>query len=158
FEEDDHGVVIAESQRDDLEPYLGLHYPATDVPSPARQLYILNGLRLIPDRSYHPVEIIPSVNPATGRPLDMTYAGLRSVSPVHLSYLKHADMMGFLSISIVRGERLWGVIMCHSEAPRYLAYDIRMACEFLGEMLSLQLAAKEETESAATSREVAAVL
>ncbi|GER91792.1 hypothetical protein KDW_59540 [Dictyobacter vulcani] len=107
FEEDGHGIVIAEDKRDDLETYLHLHYPASDIPQQARRLYLLNWLRLIVDVNYQPAPIIPELNPATGKILDMSYAALRSVSPVHVQYLKNMGVQASMSISIVRNDRLW---------------------------------------------------
>ncbi len=86
FDPEWNGEVIAEDRRRDLEPFLGLHYPASDIPAQARALYTTNWMRLIPDAGYRPVPLEPAVHPGTGRPLDLAGSMLRSDSPVHLEY------------------------------------------------------------------------
>jgi light-regulated signal transduction histidine kinase (bacteriophytochrome) len=110
FDEDDSGHVIAENKLEELEPYLGLHYPATDIPLPARKLYCLNFLRLIPDVNYQSVELIPANNPLTQNPLDLSYSVLRSVSPIHLEYLENMGVKASLSISLIKDKKLWGLV------------------------------------------------
>lgn len=146
FDVDGHGSVVAESRRNDLEPFLGLHYPASDIPAQARRLYTLNLLRLIADVNYTPADVVPTINPLTGGLLDMSYCVLRSVSPIHVQYLKNMGVAASMSISILKDGELWGLIACHHYAPRFVAYDIRTACEFVGQVVSLQLATKQETE------------
>jgi two-component system, chemotaxis family, sensor kinase Cph1 len=146
FASDGSGEVIAEERRDDLEPFLGLHYPASDIPKQARALYVLNHLRLIADATYTSV---PMLALELTEPLDMSYCFLRSVSPIHLEYLANMGVKASMSISIVRDGQLWGLIACHHySGARLLAYNERAACEFLGQMVSLQLASKEQAESA----------
>jgi chemotaxis family two-component system sensor kinase Cph1 len=144
FDADGHGSVVAESKRDDMEPFLGLHYPASDIPAQARRLYTLNLLRLIGDVGYTPADIVPTLSPETGAVLDMSYCVLRSVSPIHLQYLKNMGVGASMSISILQDGALWGLIACHHDTPRFLSYDIRTACEFVGQVVSLQLATKQD--------------
>ena len=146
FEQDGHGVVCAEAKREDLAPFLGLHYPASDIPAQARRLYLLNWLRLIPDSSYAPVPLTPLANPLTNRSLDMSYSVLRSVSPVHLEYLANMGVAASMSISLIVDNALWGLIACHHDTPRYISYDLRTACELIGRMMSLQLPLAVERE------------
>lgn len=80
FLEDASGWVIAESKQDGLEPFLDLHYPASDIPVQARALYLRNWLRVIPSVDYEPAALKPAANPQTGRPLDMSQALLRNVA------------------------------------------------------------------------------
>ncbi|GCE28664.1 histidine kinase [Dictyobacter alpinus] len=148
FEDDGHGVVIAEDKREDLEPYLHLHYPASDIPVQARRLYKLNWLRLIADIDYRPATIIPALNPLTGQMLDMSYSVLRSVSPIHVTYLRNMGVQASMSISIVRDNELWGLIACHHTTSRLVPYGIRSACEILGRTMSLQLPTIEAQEEA----------
>lgn len=143
FDADWNGTVVAEDRNDELPSYLGLHFPASDIPAQARELYRRNRLRLIPDADYEPVPLIPSLNPTTGRPLDLTLAGLRSVSPVHVEYMKNMGTAASMSISILRDGALWGLISCHHKTPRSVPFEVRTACDFLGQVLSLQLAARE---------------
>jgi chemotaxis family two-component system sensor kinase Cph1 len=146
FNPDGAGQVIAEDKREDLESYLNLHYPATDIPQQARQLYILNRLRLIPDINYQPAPLIPSLNPLTHQPLDLSQAVLRSVSPIHIEYLQNMGVTASMSISLLDGNQLWGLIACHHYSPKHIPYDIRTVCEFLGQIMSLEIATKEDSE------------
>ena len=148
FADDDSGHVLAEAKRDDLESFLGLHYPASDIPKQARALYVKSWLRFKTDNDAAPVALVPEINPQTGKPLDMSYAVLRSMSPIHTEYLRNMGVQATMSISIVKDNKLWGLVACHHYAtPRYVAHDARMACEFLAHLLSLQMSAKEEAEN-----------
>jgi light-regulated signal transduction histidine kinase (bacteriophytochrome)/ActR/RegA family two-component response regulator len=141
-----NGEVISEAKRDDLEPFLGLHYPASDIPRQARELYSTNWLRFIPDRDYVPCSII-NANGGDAVPLDLSQAVLRSVSPVHIEYLRNMGVGASMSISIMKDDRLWGLIACHHYSPRYVHYDIRKASELLGHFLSLQISRVESAET-----------
>ncbi|PNY79585.1 cyanobacterial phytochrome A [Deinococcus koreensis] len=149
FADDGTGQIIAEDKQDALTPFLGLHYPASDIPRQARALYVLNMLRIVGDVNYEPVPLIPTLLPTTGAPTDMSHCVLRSVSPVHVQYLQNMGVGATLTISILRGGELWGLIACHHQTPRRVGYDVRAACEFLGQVMSLQLSAKEEHEEQA---------
>ncbi|HLT30262.1 MAG TPA: ATP-binding protein [Myxococcaceae bacterium] len=146
FDADGHGSVIAESLAQGLDPYLGLHYPASDIPKQARELYRRNWLRIIPDSAYTPVPLIPELRPDTGAPLDLSGSVLRSVSPVHREYLRNFGSQASLSISILRGDALWGLITCGNGRPRFVPYELRSACEAIGQLVSLQISALEELE------------
>ena len=146
FMQDDSGWVIAESRKSDLEPFLDLHYPAADIPKQARALYIKNWLRLITQVNYHAAPLLPPMNPRTGEPLDMSQAILRDVSPVHRHYLRNMGIDASMSISIIRGGKLWGLIACHHYSPRLLPRHLRAVCELFGSMFSLQLEARETGE------------
>ena len=144
FHPDDSGEVIAENKTEKLSPYMGLHYPATDIPQPARRLYKLNLLRIVPDINYEPVKL--PLNPETNLPFDLSFAVLRSVSPIHIEYLKNMGVLASMSISLIKDGQLWGLIACHHYSPKYIDYQIRTACEFLGQVMSLELAAKEANQ------------
>ena len=153
FDAEWNGSVVAEAKRADLEPFLGLHYPAADIPRQARELYTRNWLRFIPDRDYEPSSVVPTLHPATGRPLDMSHSVLRSVSPIHVQYLRNMGVTASMSISLLRDGRLWGLVACHHYAgTRFVPYDVRTACELLGRVFSYQLTAKESAEVAAHVR------
>ncbi|HWA77075.1 MAG TPA: response regulator [Polyangiaceae bacterium] len=147
FARDASGEVIAEAKRDDLESYLGLHYPASDIPAQARRLYTINWLRLIADVGYQPVPIQPTLNPLDGASLDLSHSVLRSVSPIHVEYLTNMGVKASMSISLVVDEKLWGLVACHHYAPYFVAYEARAASEFLGEALSWQIAARERADA-----------
>lgn len=147
FDQEWNGQVFAEARRADLTPLLDLHFPASDIPKQARRLYELNKIRLIADVNDPPAPLVPEANPTTGRPLDLSFAVLRSVSPVHIQYLKNMGAHTSMSISLIKGGRLWGLLSCmHYSGPRYVPPGVRDACAFLGELVSAQLAVKEETE------------
>jgi light-regulated signal transduction histidine kinase (bacteriophytochrome) len=140
FDREWNGEVVAEDRRPDLEPFLGLWYPASDIPAQARALYATNWMRLIPDARYTRVPLEPAVVPGTGRPLDLSAAVLRSVSPVHLEYLANMGVVASMSVSLIDRGRLWGLIACHHYAgPRRPSYTDRVAAEFLGRTASLLL-------------------
>lgn len=135
-----NGDVVAESKREDLNSFLGLHYPSTDIPAQARALYEKNWVRLISDVDYTPVPLVPSIDPASGTPLDLTCSTLRSVSPIHVEYLQNMGVHASMSISLLRHGRLWGLIACHHYAGSHLPpFGTRAAAEFLGSTLSLRL-------------------
>ncbi len=135
-----NGEVIAEARREDLEPFLDLRFPASDIPAQARALYTTNWMRLIPDAGYARVPLEPAVNPSTGRPLDLSGAMLRSVSPVHLEYLANMGVVSSMSVSLIDRGRLWGLISCHHYAgPHRPSVADRTAAEFLGRTASLLL-------------------
>ncbi|HEY9643772.1 MAG TPA: GAF domain-containing protein, partial [Coleofasciculaceae cyanobacterium] len=140
------GQVIAEDKLETLTPYLGLHYPASDIPQQARQLYTLNWLRLIPDSDYQPANLVSADAALSDRPLDLSLSVLRSVSPIHLEYLKNMGVCASMSISLIRDQKLWGLIACHHMSPRYVTYGMRTLCEFIGQVMSIELTTKEEHE------------
>ena len=146
FMQDESGWVIAESRKPDLQPFLNLHYPAADIPKQARALYIRNWLRLITQVNYDPAPLLPTNNPRTGEPLDMSQAILRDVSPIHRQYLRNMGIDASMSISIIRGGKLWGLIACHHYSPRLLPRHLRAVCELFGSMFSLHLEARETGE------------
>lgn len=146
FAPDESGEMIAEAKRADLDPLLGLHYPATDIPQQARAMYLKNWLRFIPDVDYQPAPLVPVRNPATGRPPDMTYSVLRSVSPIHIQYLKNMGVAATMTISIMQEGRLWGMLMCHHDSPRLVSYELREMCLFIGKTFSALLRTKEQLE------------
>jgi two-component system, chemotaxis family, sensor kinase Cph1 len=144
FASDFSGQVVAEERCADVESYLGLHFPATDIPAQARRLYSINPVRIIPDIGYRAVPITPAINPITRKAIDLSFAILRSVSPIHLEYMLNIGMHGTMSISIMRGERLWGMIACHNRAPKYVDLDTRQACELVAQVLAWQIGVMEE--------------
>jgi len=146
FLHDESGWVIAEAREPHLEPFLDLHYPAADIPQQARALYVKSWLRLITQVDYDPAALMPVDNPRTGEPLDMSHAILRDVSPVHRQYLRNMGIDASMSISIILGGKLWGLIACHHYSPRLLPRHLRAMCELFGSMFSLQLELREKGE------------
>jgi light-regulated signal transduction histidine kinase (bacteriophytochrome) len=144
FATDFSGQVIAEDRDEAVESFLGLHFPPSDIPVQARKLYALNPLRIIPDIDYRPAPLVPTLNPLTSRPVDLSLSVLRSVSPIHLEYMRNIGMHGTMSISIMRGERLWGLIACHNRQPRHAGPDARQASEMIAQVLAWQIGVMEE--------------
>jgi two-component system, chemotaxis family, sensor kinase Cph1 len=147
FAADGSGEVIAESVAANLETFLGLHYPAVDIPEPARRLFSLSWLRHLPDVDYVPVPLVPARTPESTGPVDLSYSFLRSVSVMYSGYLKNMGVKASLVTTLLKDGRLWGLISCmHHAAPRYLPYEVRIAVECLAHILSLQMGAKETEE------------
>ncbi|WP_293133716.1 ATP-binding protein [Microcoleus sp. bin38.metabat.b11b12b14.051] len=144
---DGSGEVIAENKRSDLTSYLGLHFPASDIPPPAKELYRLNKLRLITNVNYQPSSLIPPDCPLTNAAPDLTFSILKSVSPCHIEYLQNMKVGASMSISLLKNNQLWGLIACHHGTPKYLPYHTRTICEFIGQVMSLELSNKEEQEN-----------
>ena len=149
FDADWNGTVIAEDGDGVLPSYLDLRFPATDIPAQARELYLLNRLRLIPSSSYDPVPIEPATSPVDGAPLDLSDAALRSVSPIHLEYMRNMGTGASMSISLVVDGALWGLISCHNRNPMEVDARIRAACEFLGRIVGHQIAFHERRRESA---------
>ena len=151
FMEDSSGFVIAESLAEGIgqSPFLGLHYPASDIPEPARRLFTKTRVRHQPDIGYTPVPIHPALNPSTGRPLDLTYALLRSVPVMYSLYLKNMGTDSSLVMTVLKEGKLWGLIACHHHSgTRHVPFEARSACEFLAHMLSMLIGSKEDLEHA----------
>ena len=145
FDEAGHGQVLAEDTDPGYDSYAGHHFPADDIPQQARALYVLNHFRQIADAHYRPVPLRiddPTLAPAD---IDLSQAQLRSVSPVHLEYMRNMGTLASMSVSIVIEGRLWGLISCHDHAPRFIGVSTRLACEHLGQLLALQIQSKQAT-------------
>jgi two-component system, chemotaxis family, sensor kinase Cph1 len=149
FDSDGHGEVLAERVDPGYDSYAGHRFPANDVPRQARELYLVNHIRLIPDANYTPVPLVPAQGQADPAGLDLSFAALRSVSPVHLEYMRNMGTAASMSVSIVARGRLWGLISCHDRDAKYLPFQTRVACEHLGRLLSLQIQAQEDNAEVA---------
>ncbi len=140
FGEEGHGSVDAEARNAALEPYLGLHYPASDIPQQARALYLKSWLRIIPDGRYAPSQLVPALRPDTGTPLDLSLSVLRSVSAVHLEYMANMGVRGAMSASLIVRDRLWGLVSCASHGgPHFVPYEIRSVVEIIARFVSLEI-------------------
>lgn len=145
FDQNGSGCVIAEAKNEALESYLGLHYPATDIPETSRNLYTKSLLRFIPNFKAKFSHLIPT------KPLDLTNSRLRSYDSCCFEFHQNMGVEALLVISLIRDgakqpsddyRKLWGLISCHNQTPKYLPYETRTACEFLGEIISLELGNK----------------
>jgi len=149
FHADHHGEVIAESKRDTLDPWLGLHYPAADIPQPAREIFKRIWIRPLPDAAGPLVELVPLVNPDTGLALDMTHCALRGASVMYSEYLANMGVAASLTMPIMRDGELWGLIACHHYTTTHFSYEVRAACELLSQVASLKLKSAEQAEQLA---------
>jgi two-component system, chemotaxis family, sensor kinase Cph1 len=147
FLPDGSGSVSAESKRAQLAPYLHLRYPAGDIPAQARRLYVLNAIRHIADVSEAPVAIEPALS-ANGMPLNLTQSTLRSVSPIHIEYLKNMGVAASMSVSIVVDGKLWGLIACHHMEPLSVPHAVRVSCTVLAQVLSITVERNELSQRA----------
>ncbi|WZL89437.1 ATP-binding protein [Salinimicrobium sp. 3283s] len=143
FDEEWNGEVIAETKNDDLESWLGLRYPATDIPEQSRKMFLKHRVRIIANVHYTPVPLKPEISPVTGKPLDISRSSLRAVSPIHIEYLKNMGVGASLSAAIVVKGKLWGLIACHHQAEKHLDFYQRESCRFLAQMLSTEITLHE---------------
>lgn len=146
FAPDGSGEVAAESCRPSIGNFKGLHYPATDIPAQARALYKRNLLRVITDVNAAPVPIVPALDTA-GQPIDLSLSILRSVSPIHIEYLKNMGVAASMSISIIVDDKLWGLFACHHYSPMSPSFERRSVCELFAQMFSMRLESRERKET-----------
>jgi len=144
FDTGGHGQVLAESKENGYESYLGQHFPASDVPAQARALYALSPIRLIQDANYTAAPLVPELNPVSGKRNDLSFAALRSVSPVHLQYMRNMGTLASMSVSLIVKGELWGLISCHNAGPCPVQVEKRTACEQLGQILALCIESRED--------------
>ncbi|WP_428491299.1 GAF domain-containing protein [Rhodopila sp.] len=143
FDEEGHGEVFSEAREPTLEPFLGNRYPATDIPQIARRLYERNRVRVLRDVEYTPAALTPPLSPITGDHLDMSLCSLRSISPIHVQYLKNMGVRGTLVVSLLVNGKLWGLVSCHHYVPRFMHFEERAVCELLAEAVATRIAALE---------------
>ena len=144
FANDGHGEVVAEAKEDTLDPWLGLHYPASDIPRQARELYKLNLTRIIADVHSEPSKVISVAYPPQS--LDLTNSQLRAVSPVHVQYLKNMGVASSFSVSLICNKELWGLIACHNYTPKFIDFKTRESAKLIGQILSSSLAFRQDEE------------
>lgn len=152
FDKDYNGEVFAESCNEDLEPFLGLHYPHTDIPPQARELYERNLLRLITDIDYTPVPIYTIDNGTDDKTLDLSLSVLRSTSPMHVQYLNNMGVGATLTISLLHQKKLWGLIACHHYSPKNLSPEMRLAALLQGHFITSQIDVRQASEEYEVSR------
>ncbi|PWB27381.1 ATP-binding protein [Flavobacterium sp. HTF] len=157
FDEQYNGEVFAESCREDLEPFLGLHYPHTDIPAQARELYIKNQLRLIVDVNYEPVPIF-TVDDSENKNLDLSLSILRSTSPIHVEYLQNMGVGATLTISLIHHGRLWGLIACHHYSKKNISPEIRLAAKLQGQFITSQIDIRQSNDENLNAQNTAEAL
>jgi light-regulated signal transduction histidine kinase (bacteriophytochrome) len=146
FDRDGHGEIVAEAKDPEMEPYLGLHYPATDIPHQARRLYLAQRVRTIVDVGYRPVPVLANSGLSHGEPLDMTYCALRSISPLHIEYLQNMKVGATFAISLIHSNELWGMLLCHHRTAKHLSPAMRSFCDLLGQTASLLIEVTQHSE------------
>lgn len=161
FHDDDHGEVVAELTKPGLEPYLGLHYPSTDIPQASRFLFMKNKVRMIVDCCAKNVKVLQDEK----LPLDLTLCGstLRAPHSCHLQYMENMNSIASLVMAVVINEgdyevagpdsaqtqkrkRLWGLVVCHNTTPRFVPFPLRYACEFLAQVFAIHVNKELELE------------
>ncbi|MCP2029692.1 light-regulated signal transduction histidine kinase (bacteriophytochrome) [Flavobacterium sp. HSC-32F16] len=158
FDEQYNGEVIAENCREDLEPFLGLHYPHTDIPAQARELYIKNQLRLIVDIDYKPVPIFTIDDHKENKNLDLSLSILRSTSPIHVEYLKNMGVGATLTISLIHKGRLWGLIACHHYSKKNISPEIRLAAKLQGQFITSQIDIRQSNDENVSAQKASLAL
>ncbi|SEL94737.1 Bacteriophytochrome (light-regulated signal transduction histidine kinase) [Pseudoxanthomonas sp. GM95] len=138
-----NGAVVAEERNQVLPSYMDLRFPESDIPAQARELYRRNTVRLIPNSTYTATPLLRSADARAEAPTDLSLSTLRSVSPVHLQYMRNMGTGASMSVSLLQGDKLWGLVSCHNAEPRRVPYHVRTACEFIGQILSLQISLRE---------------
>jgi chemotaxis family two-component system sensor kinase Cph1 len=160
FDPEWNGEIIAEARAEELTSILGLHYGAADIPAKVRDHCSVHWLRFIADRDDVPSKLVsddPSLRLARSR-FDLSNAALRSVSPIHFDYLRNIGAVAAMTVSLLQGGQLWGLIVCHHHSPHFVPYEVRLACESLGQILSWQIASKEHSQRNANRESAARAL
>lgn len=147
FDEKWNGTVVGEALEEGMDPYMGLHFPASDVPKQARELYATTSYRLIPDVNAQAVKLYPVVNPLTNRLTDIASCILRAVPLVHIEYLNNMGVGASMSTPIISGGKLWGLISCHHRQAREISFELRSAFEIVSGIISSQLSVRKKEES-----------
>ncbi len=153
FDSEYNGEVYAEVKEKQLEPFLGLHYPHTDIPSQARALYIKNLLRIIGDVNYRPIKLYTYTNSKL-ETLDLGLSVLRSVSPIHLQYLNNMGVGATLTVSLLHKGKLWGLIACHHYSTKFLSQEVRNTVKLHGHFITSQIDVRILNEQYEISRQV----
>jgi len=151
FRPDWSGEIIAERAAGNLKTrFLGLRFPATDIPSQARALFASSRIRVLADLLAPSDQLVPPLLPGSVA-LDQTYSLLRGVSEVHRTYLGNMGVRATMSLSIMSDGKLWGLIACHHYQPRippHLVINaLRHVCELIAEVVALRIEALSQIES-----------
>lgn len=147
FDSEWNGDVIAEEREAGMESYLGLKFPASDIPRQARELYKKTPYRLIPTNEYEGVRLYPVINPLTNAFTDLSNSNLRSVAAVHLEYLRNMKVNASMSTRILKDGELWGLIACHHRTPKYLSYEMCSVFELLSNVITAKISAVQNRDS-----------
>ncbi len=143
FDQDWHGEVISQSHRGGTPSYLGMHFPAADIPEQARRLFTVNRVRVVADIDAERVPFVPPLDRDAGKPLDMSYSALRSLSPIHMEYLRNMGVNASMAISLLQDGRLWGLIACHHMTPKQVSIGVREISVYISRLVSARLGSIE---------------
>ena len=132
FAADGHSEVIAEDKVVEMDSYLGLHFPESDISQPAREMLLSNRIWAVSDVQDKSVQLIPALNPLTGQLTDLSRSMFHSPTPCHIEYLQSMGASASLMISLIKDGRLWGLITCHHQTAKFVSYELRNACKLLG--------------------------
>ncbi|MBS1664403.1 MAG: GAF domain-containing protein [Bacteroidetes bacterium] len=146
FDQEWNGTVIAEEMTENMESYYGFTFPASDIPKQARELYLRNPYRFIPDRNYQPVKLYPVINPSTHSFIDLSDCNVRGVVSVHLEYLANMGVTASMSTRILNNDRLWGLIACHHKTARHLSFELCSIFELLSNVISARMHSLQNKE------------
>lgn len=164
FHEDEHGEVVAEFHEPDLESYLGLHYPATDIPQASRFLFMKNKVRMICDARAPSIRVIQ--DRTLPQALSLCGSTLRAPHGCHSQYMVNMGSIASLVMSVMINDnddetsgssdkknekKIWGLVVCHHTSPRFVPFPLRYACEFLIQVFGVQI--NKEVDLAAQMRE-----
>jgi chemotaxis family two-component system sensor kinase Cph1 len=158
FDEDWNGHVLAEAMEPGMESYFGITFPASDIPKQARELYLKNPYRLIPDIEYEPSKLYPVINPLSSGFVDLSDCNLRGVIKVHLEYLSNMQVKSSMSTRILKDNKLWGLIACHHRERKFLNYDGCSVFEMFSSIISTRLSAIEIQQNLNKTQERVAVM
>ncbi|MCC5943749.1 MAG: GAF domain-containing protein [Bernardetiaceae bacterium] len=139
FDEEYNGQVVAEATVRNADSFMGLHFPASDIPHRVRQLYMNTKCRYLPDLNDTQIPLFPEINPVTRRPLDMTMLILRSVAPTHIEYMRNLGINSSMSFRIVKDGKMIGMFACHHYSGRFVPYVNRLVAEQVVEMFVAML-------------------
>lgn len=139
FDHEWNGLVVAEEFEGDMDSYLGLKFPASDIPKQVRDYYQTSRFRYIPTIDYTAVPLTPEFNPLTSKPTDITHCSLRTVAPVHLEYLNNMHVQSSTSFALIKDKQLWGLITCHHRTAKYLPPEMRIMLVVLAEIIAMQI-------------------
>jgi chemotaxis family two-component system sensor kinase Cph1 len=146
FDAEWNGTVIAEEMQAEMESYMGFTFPASDIPRQARELYLKNPYRFIPDRNYQPVRLYPVMNPLTRSFIDLSDCNVRGVVAVHLEYLANMGVTASMSTRILHNDKLWGLIACHHRTAKNLSFEVCSVFQLLSEVISARILSLQNKE------------
>ncbi|MCJ7421937.1 HWE histidine kinase domain-containing protein [Sphingomicrobium astaxanthinifaciens] len=152
FDPDGSGEVVAEAAKNGIGTFLGLHYPASDIPRQARALYLRSLMRVITDVDAEPVPVLPATD-GEGEPIDLSLSVLRSVSPIHIEYLKNMGVQATLTLSIITDNQLWGMVVAHHYSPRCPGFERRAVAELFGQLFAMRVESRERQALMALERQ-----